>query len=81
MALDARTYWSVVCDRCGEDAFKDGEFTAYSDREGALADLGDDWLVFDGLHYCVGCTVWDDDKDELVAKSWPKYPTISTPKV
>lgn len=69
--LEARTYWTVLCSRCGVDAFEGGEFSAYSDQESAVETVRErgDWLLEGGRHYCGECVVWDDDLDELVVKT------------
>lgn len=70
--LESRPYWTVLCDRCGLDAFKDGEFTAYSDSTTALDTVSEwnEWLsTEDGKHYCGDCVEWDEDRDELVVKA------------
>jgi hypothetical protein len=77
MSTKPVTYWTVVCDRCGVDAFKDDEFSAYAAQADAAEVLTDmayndgGWLVVVGpdhteRHYCEGCTTWDEENDERV---------------
>lgn len=41
MPLRGVTYWQAVCDACGEDLSDNGEFSAWSEPDGALDIAGD----------------------------------------
>lgn len=75
MSIRPVTYWQAVCDRCGcvDDS---GEFSAWSDPEGAELHAGDcDWTVGrgddefpEGRVLCPDCVEWSDDGFALVEK-------------
>lgn len=47
--------YSVVCDanECEADAQEDGDYRAWSEKDGALSDAEQNyWLELDGLHLC-----------------------------
>jgi hypothetical protein len=68
--LESRPYWTILCDRCKVDAFKDGDHSAYSDAHSAVEVVRDSgWLITDdGKHYCENCTCWDEDEDNRVPR-------------
>jgi hypothetical protein len=52
MTLRGVIYWTIRCDVCGKDAFAGGEYSAWSDKDGALESLGDDWDTWGNQHRC-----------------------------
>lgn len=51
-------YYSVVCDKCGVNAQKDSDYSAWSDYYGAWAEAeASDWTEEAGKHYCFNCTL------------------------
>lgn len=74
MSVKPVTFYTIVCDVCGKDANEGGEFSAWSDSEGALAvfdESNEDWSVSpDGReHLCPDhnpfCTRCGKDAGEL----------------
>lgn len=55
MSMQSAPYYWLECDHagCGTKSTEGGEYTAWSDEDGAWADAdGHDWLEVDGKHYC-----------------------------
>lgn len=60
--------FTVVCDNCNEDAFKDDEFSCWSDKDFAEDMAVEIGYIKDGdKHYCPTC-VYYDDEDNLIIK-------------
>lgn len=61
--------YTVICDRCGADAFAESEFSCWGDVDTAIDFAVDNsaYVVIDGKHYCPDCWTWNDE-DELIAK-------------
>lgn len=64
MSVVPVTYYTVVCDGCGTDAFDGDDYSAWADEEQALEvfnagnDDGGDWLATDdGKHWCPNCGI------------------------
>lgn len=68
MTVKPVTMYTVLCDRCGADAFEGCEFTAWSDEEQAIDVVREtgDWLTTDEGQWCESCVIWDEKKDAVV---------------
>jgi ribosome-binding protein aMBF1 (putative translation factor) len=63
-------YFSVVCDRCGVDAFEDADHSAWSSAASAREHADwDDWKEIDDKDYCFQCYELDENTDEYVVKA------------
>lgn len=69
--IKSEPYYWVVCDRCGERADY-GDWSALADASQAVDLLDEYWIKIQGrkgeLHYCVNCTVWNEDEDQMIVK-------------
>lgn len=64
------TMYTVICDRCGEDAGASSDHCAWNDPDAAV-DMAldtDEWHKIDGKHYCHNCVQWNEDESELIPK-------------
>jgi hypothetical protein len=55
MSVQSEPYYWLECDEpdCGVKSTKGGEYTAWSDVNGAVEDAeGCGWVIVDGKHYC-----------------------------
>ncbi len=56
MSFESAPYYWIVCDQpdCGAKSTEFGEFTAWSDKDGAEEEaFNSDWTIAqDGKHYC-----------------------------
>ena len=72
MSVEEVTMYRLLCDGCGMSA-QDGDYYAWADADAALFEATEsDWNVIEDKHYCPECTIWDEEKDELI-------PVPSTP--
>ena len=80
--LESRTFYTVLCDRCGKDAFAEDDVAAYSDRQSAVEVLRDshDWLITaDGKHSAMTASSgmrtrtsgWSGHEHIPVLTAWP----------
>lgn len=65
MSIREVTYYVAFCDCCKVD-YDYGDYTAWSDRSGAIemADLDE----INGLDYCEDCWEWSEDEDRRAPK-------------
>jgi len=62
MAIKIKEMHTVICDRCGYDAFADTEYSCWP-GEGLAREMAnyDDWQEIDEKDYCPMCLECDDD--------------------
>lgn len=67
MSVESAPYYWLVCDHpdCGEKSTEGGEYTAWSDQDGAMEDaFNSDWTITsDGKHYCDEHHPMEDEDD------------------
>ncbi|QWY81346.1 hypothetical protein SEA_RIZWANA_49 [Arthrobacter phage Rizwana] len=55
MIASAPYFW-IVCDDCGAKSTEGGDYSAWSDENGAWEEASNsDWGSVEGKHYCDGC--------------------------
>ena len=58
--------YTVVCDNCGKDAFKNSEYSCWSDESTAHeCAMESDYVDHEGFDYCPEC-ISIDDEDNIV---------------
>lgn len=65
------TMYTVVCDRCGEDAGALSEEGCCWHLPSIAVEMAieeSDWHEIDGKHYCNSCVMWSSDENELIPK-------------
>jgi len=62
--------FTVICDRCGLNAFEHTEFSGWCDKYQALDEAeGEDFVEIDSKHYCNDCWEWDSKDENQIARA------------
>ena len=75
MSIQKVEMYTVICDRCGDNAFEGNDIYAWAEKRFAVNEAIDsfDWIEVDPSssekHYCPNCTEWDEEKDERIPKA------------
>lgn len=65
--------YTVICDRCGKDAFADSEFCGWDSRKLALERAREeDFVEIGDKHVCSDCWEWSEDVEDYVIKKSEK---------
>ncbi len=66
------TMYTVICDRCGKDAFAEDEYSGWNEIYYALECAENaDYREIDGKHYCENCYELDEETDEYKVVELP----------